>query len=693
MKRILTVTSKCKILALLFVFVCLFITTGCPSKTIVMKPSEQGQEAKPAEPVKPKKPTQVDGGETTQPTTPKDFYELGEYARAERMAGAMVTSPNLPAAQRSEAWQYYVLSAAANNHLHLAQQALNNWAEQEPGIENSIAWQDAWLDTTSRFPAFEAREKANASLNSGASGSMQARIYAVLALCASGQEEMGPALERMNELYGNMSNSDRAGLEKVFARQLTRQEPSVLGSLYANINGSNASKFPYTIINLEQGRRMMFGSDPNQKGAGRQIVQSLVDSGVLADPSLASSLVDAAAAQESAFQTLPGDVPSQGNVALLLPMQGQFAGLSNKIYNGAQAAQHAMARAGSGVNITLIDTESPDWQQKLAALPANVVIGGPMTSAAYEQAKTGGLLTGRAVFAFLPALPSGEEGVVAWRFFTSPKDQVDALLGFCRDDLGIYGVGSLFPTDSYGERMNGVMQAEAANYGISVTSSPYSTQNMSEWDGAVKSLLRNKGAFDAVFMPDTWANAKGIVSYIFYNREDRLVLMGTALWEQSLYNERTPDASYFYLGVFPGAWNNESQSPAKQTLVSILNQMGAGAAGAIPGQAASSGGADFWQALGFDFVRFAMNLGEPSSGILESGAWSAEELNSRITTAQSMDWSMAPMQWSSDGLVAQKLFLFTPTEDGFAPVRVEEFKQRIAQTKAKHAVRWSNTGK
>ena len=168
--------------------------------------------------------------------------------------------------------------------------------------------------------------------------------------------------------------------------------------------------------------------------------------------------------------------------------------------------------------------------------------------------------------------------------------------------------------------------------------------------------------------------------------------MGTALWEQNMSKGRNPDASYFYLGVFPGAWNSETASPAKDSLISILSQMGGGALNS-PDKAA--GGADLWVALGFDFVRFAMYMGQPDSGafaeVLGGGGWTAEQVNAHIASAQGMDWSMAPLSWTNTGLVSQQMYLFTPTEDGFAPINVSEFKQRIEKTKSMHDQRWKSS--
>ena len=683
-----------KLTACFGLLIVLAVATGCPKSIIMGKPGgeRQGAGHVAAPPAKPATKPAVPG--KPAPSTPKEFYELGEFARAERLAGNLITTPGLPAQERSEAWRYYVLSAAANNHAHLAQQALKNWADSEPGIQNSSAWQDAWLGVTLRFPADEALEKAKLKDNDGESASMRGRAQAVYALKNQEGAQIDSALSQMGVYYQRMPQQEKAAFERIFADQLRWQEPAFLGQLYGHISPQNAASFPYTIVNLEQGRRMLFSTSEDYRQPGREIIESLAGSGVLAAPELASALLAAAQEQTSVLQAIPAEMPSEGTVALLLPLQGKYGQYAEKVSKGAQAAQQALAQSKVGVTVVVIDTEAADWMQKVAALPTNTIIGGPLTPAAYNQGRDSGLFKDRAVFTFLSHLEGGEEGVSAWRFFSSPNDQVAALLKFCQD-LGVYGVASLYPVDSYGQRMNSVINSQAGNFGIHVTSRSYAANNPDAWGSAVRDLMQGRAGspFEAVFLPDTWPAAKGVVPYFFFNKEDRLVIMGTALWEQSLYNDRSPDSSYFYLGVFPGTWNNESSSSAKQTLVYFLNQLGGGPVAdtesGVPGIPVGSVKADLWYALGFDFVRFAMNMGQPDSGLFSGSGWSAQQVNSRLQSAQNIDWSMAPMHWNSSGQASQEMFMFTPTADGFAPVNLDEFKKRMEETKRLHSQRWS----
>ena len=73
------------------------------------------------------------------------------------------------------------------------------------------------------------------------------------------------------------------------------------------------------------------------------------------------------------------------------------------------------------------------------------MVGGPLQAPVYAKAREAGALQKRAFFTFMPALDDGEEGVQAWRFFPSPQDQIDALLAFAIDDMGISTFGPSTP--------------------------------------------------------------------------------------------------------------------------------------------------------------------------------------------------------------------------------------------------------
>lgn len=350
-------------------------------------------------------------------------------------------------------------------------------------------------------------------------------------------------------------------------------------------------------------------------------------------------------------------------VCLVLALPGgPYAPITARIQNGAAAAQKELTAAGVNVEVKQLNTDSPDWLNQLAALPPScTVVGGPLHAPAYTAAKAAA--SNRAMFTFLPQLSPGEEGHKAWRFFPSPLDQVNALLRFTRQELGITSYGAFYPSDTYGTRMTGIFDQAVKAQGGTVKTLSYPTADMSVWTRQAGQLLNprlvNKvpisgATFQALFLPDSWKNMEMVTTSLFYHGEDRQILMGTTLWEQGLSGQNSLGTFKYELAVFPGAWNPALAPPALQ----------------------AAGGVDFWTALGYDFIRFGSAMGI-------SGPASAATITASAQHAQFMAWSMAPMQWNAQGIANQHLFLFTPTATGFAPLDATAFKERLTQALAR----------
>ena len=243
------------------------------------------------------------------------------------------------------------------------------------------------------------------------------------------------------------------------------------------------------------------------------------------------------------------------------------APISGKIGRGATLARQELAADGIKIRLETVNTEAPDWLAKLSALPpACAVVGGPLQARNYAQARSTGAVDQRAFFTFLPSLEQGDEGARAWRFFPSPQDQIDALIAFATDGLNIRTYGAFYPSDAYGARMTGMLEQSLAGRNMLLYKAAYDPADVSSWSTAVAPLINAtqaegsgtpvpQTAFEALFLPDSWKSMDMLTTSLLYNGEDRLVLLGTTLWEQSLSGKMVPNAEKYALAVFPGAWN------------------------------------------------------------------------------------------------------------------------------------------
>ncbi|MBE6442458.1 MAG: hypothetical protein E7022_09150 [Desulfovibrio desulfuricans] len=374
--------------------------------------------------------------------------------------------------------------------------------------------------------------------------------------------------------------------------------------------------------------------------------------------------------QQAPRQDQPKSAAASGPcVVLALPSSGHYAAIAGKIGKGARTAQSEMALNGVKLRLETINSEAPDWLQKLDALPQEcAVVGGPLQGRRYAQARTAGSLEKRAFFAFVPSLEQGDEGARAWRFFPSPQDQVDALIGFATDGLNIRTYGAFYPADAYGARMAALMEQRLAARNMVLQKASYNPGDQTSWSAAVAPLINARTpeggtapvpqtSFEALFLPDSWKNMQMLTTSLLYNGEDRLVLLGTTLWEQSLSGKSVAHAEKYALAVFPGAWN-PAQAPKPLR---------------VPGT-------DFWTALGYDFARFGASM-----------ALTARPDNRQVLAAAQrasrMLWGMAPISWDSAGVAHQKLFVFGVTPSGMSPVNAAEFQRVRAQVLQQAALR------
>jgi hypothetical protein len=331
------------------------------------------------------------------------------------------------------------------------------------------------------------------------------------------------------------------------------------------------------------------------------------------------------------------------------------------------ALQEAAGQGGSP-RLEIINTEGPRWLAELAALPREcAVVGSPLQANKYDEARKSGLTEQRVFFTFLPSLEAGDEGLRAWRFFPSPQDQIDALVSFATDALNIRTYGAFYPADAFGERMTALLEQSLAARSMFLQKTPYPPGDVTVWSDAAAVLLRPvagpdgrtpvpQTAFEALFLPDSWKNMDMLNTSLLYNGEDRLVLLGTTLWEQSLSGRILSDAEKFVLAVFPGAWNPVAAP------VSLKAQ-----------------GGDFWMALGYDFTRFAARLDIASR-------LSSAEVGAKARAVR-MPWSMAPISWDGAGVAHQNLWIFQVSPLGMTPVNAELFAQNRAAVLQRAALR------
>lgn len=618
-------------------------------------------------------------------------YDRGDYTAASALYDRILQKPNLSATEKRSAWRYFALSTIKSGRAFLGLQALDRWEQSQPGVIESTEWQDAWVLAVKQLPQDKALELLEATYrNTSKPWGIRANAALLLAGIEWKKGNTGAALTSLEDLYAKAPNTKyKAALERRLFSELNGIDAQQLATLSGHLTPENEITYPYSLILLEKARRAA-GDQQNWPSAWAAI-ERLRTLGKLADPTIIDSVL-------APLQKEFGE-PTQG-IALALPLTGPYGSIGWKILRGAGIAHWQLTNSGYNFALKVINTESPTWEQELAALPEGfTIVGGPLRKDIFRKIYDRDLTEKHAFFCFLSSLPAGTEGEDAWRFFSSPKDQIQALLNFTQFDLGINNYAALYPNESYGKHMTQLFVDLAQQQtGNPVLTASYTPKQPQGWSKDVKNLLiksdrenkelqaingnvenplyakMNSGqyedmpyqpAFKAVFLPDSWKNMESIIPHFFFHQEDRAVFLGPTLWEQGLSAGKKLESRYYKLAVFPGIWNPFTPTNASKQLVQAMDDAGLGKP-------------DAWVGLGYDFIRLTAGMGSMSSD------WDDDSVNESLASAQNMDWSIAPMTWDADGKASENLFLFRPSRNGFVPVNPESFSNRVNTVRVRH---------
>ncbi len=369
-------------------------------------------------------------------------------------------------------------------------------------------------------------------------------------------------------------------------------------------------------------------------------------------------------------------------IALLLPLDGSYQELGWKILKGLDIANWQFTRMEMDVQLTIINTASPDWKEQLINLPDKYkLVGGPLRKGVWQEIYKHEMHKDRVFFTFLSDLNPGTEGKSAFRFFPGLKDQVRPMVRFLTRDLNIENFAILYPQSDYGVKRAKIFRRQVADSNATLTGlTRYPPGSQSGLKDVVANMLnvpedfekkeygqekpenatsneRPDPDFKAVFIPDNFNMARLLIPEFFYFGESRIIFLGPTLWSQQIKKIDKVEYGYFNLALMPGGWNTYSKSRAVRFLKKGLRET-------------VQGDADFWVALGYDFLRFIHTLK------LHSSTWPPEDMNGKLSRVRNFTWSMAPLHWDQKGRARQELFLFKPRNRSLIPLDKKRFRER-----------------
>jgi hypothetical protein len=604
-------------------------------------------------------------------------WDTGRYTQSAELYQRAAEIPGLSPKFLAEALERAAKGAVYAGDFRLADQALATWAKRLPEAKNNWLWHYLYVQvlTKQSGEAKAGEYLAGLMLRPGVPWEVSSQAGLELARRYAARGETTRAVGVIRDIYDRSPDGrERASFEERAARIFSGLPRPAFDKLAARVEASNRLRFPYNLIVFERALREAQGR-PEKFLELERLAGELSSQGEFADKGLLGRLLaewrgtaPAAPAAAPAPEIKPGTLA----VAMVLPRGGALKSVGDKVARGAQLASELLAKQGVALDVRYIDSSDPGWFDALSALPPQVaLVGGPMQIEIFKRIQESGATSTRAFFTFLPSLGEAQEGLTAWRFFSGPRDEVSALAGFAQE-YGLKNMAVLAPQDHFGARMTELFSAEAAIAGGKVmATAAYPPKDASKWDEVVKSMLVDgKPQFEAVFIPDDFGRADGVIPYLFYNDMNSLLILGPQLWSETLSQPSSRqmrlNATYYRLAVCPGAWWPDNPAPAAQALRQALLD-------------ASQEPADFWTALGYDFIRFAAKFGAVAPG------FTPEEINHRLAGAKDMDWSVAPLSWDESGQAKQALFLFRPSVQGLVAVDKEGFRERLNTIRGEQA--------
>jgi len=611
--------------------------------------------------------------------TAEQAYQGGQWSKSELYHGQLLELGQGTPAERSTWSERYVVSALRAGHARNALSGLKAWAEMDPTAPSRPAWQAARIealhasgDETAALLALDAFLD-DSMLPAATRLELGERVFEGFAAAPAApglDDRIMTLLSRLAPLARD--RDDRLRLEDSAREFFMRLPDDRLAAMAAG--SSPSGPFPEPLASFLHAARLA-ERIPEAWPAAWQTMRRALTPHAFARPDPLARIL-------ARLEDEHG-VPSV-SLALLLPLSGRFENVGWSILRGADAAGWQFASQGAPVSVHVINTESPDWLAEFAALPPGpVVVGGPLEIGRFRELAASNALAGRVLFGFLPSLGEAAEGREAWRFFGSLDDQISALVRFSMNDLGITRFAVVAPQENFGLRAAALFQEQVARNGGHVTANTtYHPAEPARWGRTVAEMLKAPDrdpalsdrmpppdpSFQAVFMPDGWAQAQLLAPHFHFYEQEQFVLLGPELWSQALAASREVDTRYFRLAASPGPWSSADTSAGRRSLRQALADMGLGEP-------------DFWTALGFDFVRFGVRLGGFERG------FGPPTVNRRLASLDDFEWSLAPITWNENGQAHQELFIFTPASNGLAILDTDAFRARLEQTRERQKER------
>ncbi len=266
-------------------------------------------------------------------------------------------------------------------------------------------------------------------------------------------------------------------------------------------------------------------------------------------------------------------------VGCLLPLTGAYKKYGEKALKGVQLALSRFGedRGGPSINIVIKDTQS-EPRQALAGLEElykeNVSsIIGPIVTAdvVAPEAQKRGVPT----ITLTQKERINDAGDYIFRNFLTPEMQIEAIVRYSVEVLGIKDFAVMYPDERYGHTFLDLFWKKIIEFGGQIAGVEQYDTNMNDFSVPIRKLTgKYYGAggkdleldFDALFIPDDPDKVGLIIPQLAFHDVTDIYLLGTNLWHSEKLLQMA--GRYIQYAVIPDGFALESEDPAVQTFIS-----------------------------------------------------------------------------------------------------------------------------
>ncbi|WP_045214934.1 hypothetical protein [Desulfonatronovibrio magnus] len=597
------------------------------------------------------------------------YWDSRDYAMSRSLYKELSQIPDLPRRQKNIILRRLATSSYYLEDYESAVNQLEEWSRIDPSAVRLWSWHEMYADSLKKVVGEQRYYQYFSELIRDRLLPAEIRTQAVMELTRIdfARHNFQNAALNLQTLYAQLETfQSRASLENKFISYLVSLPASKLNQAAQALIPMDQTDFPWSVFAWHY-HALVLEQTPGMWNDLLPKFQALIKRGQFADPSPYQN-------QLQAWMDKFG-VPAR-EIALLLPLSGNFSSAGWKIMRGAGLAHWQSLSDSNPIKIRFINTDEEGWLEKLQNMNSVSMVGGPVSRAHWDDIQRAGLNSDKTFFTFLPDI--NDEGRSGWRFFTSHRDQIRSLLMKTTSGLNFTNFALFYPEEEFGRAYARIFLEEAERLGVTVSNvSSYPADDPQRWNRIVASLLditnfsspylQPSPDFQAVFIPDSLSRAKGMLPQFFYHDQNQLVFMGPMLWSES-HSPGFTEHQYFSLSMSPGPWDAQSSKTASIDLIHGMEEN-------------LQDEPDFWVALGYDFINFAMHTGElpaPSQYY---------NINQTLHSSTFNHWSMAPITWDMEGNASQDLYIFQLERNALSRVDLDYFDSLI-QIREQRKIHW-----